>query len=107
MLVVVFEYKVVMLFSFYFVCIVVMLLGVKFFNVSGELCGGSLMVSFVDFCNLVFVLFGVKFGVKKFVFVVEVFGFNDMFDVFVVKVSMILKVFELKDLIVVGVSVIG
>jgi penicillin-binding protein A len=45
-------------------------------NSDGELCGGTLVESFADSCNSVFVPLGAKLGAKRLVQMAEAFGFD-------------------------------
>ncbi|WP_026909499.1 penicillin-binding transpeptidase domain-containing protein [Patulibacter minatonensis] len=45
-------------------------------NSDGELCGGTLVESFADSCNSVFVPLGAKLGGKRLVQMAEAYGFN-------------------------------
>ncbi|CAN5636068.1 hypothetical protein BH10ACT11_BH10ACT11_14990 [soil metagenome] len=45
-------------------------------NAHGELCGGTLIVSFADSCNTVFAPLGVQVGGEKMVAMAEAYGFN-------------------------------
>jgi cell division protein FtsI/penicillin-binding protein 2 len=79
--------------------------GVPLQNASGELCGGSLAVSFAHSCNSVFAPLGAKLGRKRLVGAATAFGFNQPVRVPGAKRSTIHP--DLKDDLAVGAAAIG